>query len=62
MRTEAILTEAELAVLELIAIGTDYQAIASSLDIQLETVNTCTANIIDRLNLSKLTQNVSVVN
>ena len=62
LQPEAILTEAELAVLELIAIGTDYQAIASSLDIQLETFNTCTANIIDQLNFSKLTQNVSVVN
>lgn len=63
---EATLTTAELAVLELIAIGTDYDAIASrlgtaeiasSLHIELETVNTYIANIIDRVCISDLTQN-----
>ena len=57
IKTEAILTETELAILELIAIGTDYEAIASSLQIKLETVNTYIANIIDRLYISDLTQN-----
>ena len=55
--TEAILTEAELAVLELIEIGTDYDAVASSLQIELETVNTYIANIINRVCISDLTQN-----
>ena len=55
-QSEAILTEAELAVLELIAIGTDYDAVASSLQIGLKTVNTYIANIIDRLYISDLTQ------
>jgi ATP/maltotriose-dependent transcriptional regulator MalT len=32
LQNEAILTEAELAVLELIAIGTDYEAIAFSIN------------------------------
>jgi DNA-binding NarL/FixJ family response regulator len=57
LQNEAILTEAELAVLELIAIGTDYEAIASSLQIELETVNTYIANIINRVCISDLTQN-----
>ncbi len=55
--TEAILTEAELAVLELIAIRTDYDAVASSLQIELETVNTYIASIINRVGISDLTQN-----
>jgi anaerobic magnesium-protoporphyrin IX monomethyl ester cyclase len=53
---EVILTQEELAVLELIAIGTDYEAIASSLQIELETVNKYIANIINRLYISDLTQ------
>ena len=57
VQTEVILTEAELAVLELIAIGTDYDAVASSLQIELETVNTYIANIINRVCISDLTQN-----
>ncbi len=54
---EAILTEAELAVLELIAIGTDYDAVASSLGITFDLVKTQISNIINRLYISKLTQN-----
>ena len=48
------MTEAELAVLELIAIGTDYDAVASSLQIELETVKTYIANIINRVSISEL--------
>ncbi|MGV2826900.1 response regulator [Myxosarcina sp. GI1(2024)] len=51
------MTETELVVLELIAIGTDYDAVASSLQIELETVNTYIANIINRVCISDLTQN-----
>jgi DNA-binding NarL/FixJ family response regulator len=57
LQHEAILTEAELAVLELIAIGTDYDAVASSFQIELETVNTYIASIINRVCISDLTQN-----
>ncbi len=57
LQHEAILTAAELAVLELIALGTDYEAVASSLQIELETVNTYIANIINRVCISDLTQN-----
>jgi anaerobic magnesium-protoporphyrin IX monomethyl ester cyclase len=56
IKGEAILTETELAVLELIAIGTDYEAVASSLQIEPETVNSHIANIIDRVCISDLTQ------
>lgn len=57
LQPEAILTEAELAVLELIAICTEYDAVASSLQIELKTFNTYIANIINRVCISNLTQN-----
>ena len=53
LQPEAILTAAELAVLELIAIGTDYSAIASSLGITFDLVKTQISNIINRLYISK---------
>ena len=56
-KVKEVQTEAELAVLELIAIGTDYDAVASSLQIELETFNTYIANIINRVCISDLTQN-----
>jgi DNA-binding NarL/FixJ family response regulator len=40
----------------LIAIGTDYEAVASSLQIEPETVNSHIANIIDRVCINDLTQ------
>ena len=57
VQPQANLTEAELAVLELIAIGTDYEAIPFSLQITLETFNTYIAKIIARFYLSQLTHN-----
>ncbi len=52
-QSEAILTEVELAVLELIAIGTDYEAIASSLGITTDQVKNQISNIINQLYISK---------
>ncbi len=53
LQPEAIIIAAELAVLELIAIGTDYSAIASSLGITFDLVKTQISNIINRLYISK---------
>ena len=53
LQPEAIIIAAELAVLELIVIGTDYSAIASSLGITFDLVKTQISNIINRLYISK---------
>ena len=62
---EIILTKTELAILELMAMGTDYEAIASSLGtteltssfpMEQKTVNTYIGSIINRIYISDLTQ------